>query len=371
MPPAFISTDKYAAVRAPVPVCRQLQNQLQRGAMALKQTVPLPLSGGANSTTENDGAAANVVEEVTAQLQPVEVQRGRTVPVTRVLRLSSAVDAFLRAHNVQHNIRTAETAWPYSSQKPPSNPATRHAACGVPAGEVVKCWFLAIERGDTKGGSSDGGEGLHLNTTKKSGITAASDAKSNPSDDSRAHSTSALPTELVWLVAAGSAAVNLAAVAEALGIEDATRIRLANRQQLCASSLCSPNGYETDLVYSSKKFKLCPPLVGLPAPVDVVVMSELFAENVDSNDSRNEGRQQHPAHCVGRHHYVEVGFGRYAVLGGDELRRALRIVAAGLPAEDGNAGRSAQGGCSASPQGRVLEVPGLQAATNQRGQILC
>lgn len=354
-------------------VCRQLQNQLQRGAMALKQTGQLPpLPCGANSTTANAGADANTVEEVTAQLQPVEVQRGRTVPVTRVLRLSGAVDAFLQTHKVQHSIRTAETAWPYSSQKPPSNPATRHAACGVPAGEVVKCWFLAIERSDTKGRSADGAGGLHLNTTRNSGgAAAASDAKSNPSDDSRARSTSASPAELVWLVAAGSAAVNLAAVAEALGIEDATRVRLANRQQLCASSLCGPNGHETDLVYSSKKFKLCPPLVGLPAAVDVVVMSELFAEHVGSDGSRSEGQQQHPAHRVGRHHYVEVGFGRYAILGGDELRRALHIAAAGLPAEGGDADRSAQGGCNASPRGRVLEVPGLQAATNQRGQILC
>ena len=60
-----------------------------------------------------------------------------------------------------------------------------------------------------------------------------------------------------------------------------------------------------------------------------------------------------------RRHYVEVGFGRYASLGGEELRRVLGIVAAGLSAQQ------------ATSAGRVFEVPGLQAAAGQRSHILC
>ena len=320
--------------------------------MALKKTEQ-PVSLGMSSIRPAAGANANAIDEVTTQLHPVEVQRGRTVPVTRVLRLSGAVDEFLRVHGLQHSIKTAENAWPFSSQKPPTNPATRHAACGIPAADVIKCWFLSVE-------SCGSSEDLHLNSSNDSGGHTGGNARSSSGDDGRVRSsTGTSPCELVWLVATGSATVNLAAVAGALGIEDASRVRLANRQQLSNSSLCGANGHETDLVYASKKFRLCPPLVGLPAPVDVVVMSELLADIVDGNDSRSEDRHHQPLQRLARRHYVEVGFGRYAVLGGEELRQALHIAATGLPTGH------------ARPRGAVLEVPGLQAATSQRGQILC
>ncbi len=339
--------------------------------MALKKTEQ-PVSLGMSSIRPAAGANANAIDEVTTQLHPVEVQRGRTVPVTRVLRLSGAVDEFLRVHGLRHGIKTAETEWPYASQKPPTNPATRHAACGVPAADVIKCWFVAVERSEKDGESRGGGDALHFDSSSVGEGSAGDNAKSNSADDWRVRSSSGTsPCELVWLVAAGSATVNLAAVAGALGIEDTSRVRLANRQQLSTSSLCGVNGRETDLVYASKKFRLCPPLVGLPAPVNVVVMSELLTENFDGNDSTNEDRHQQPLQRAARRHYVEVGFGRYAILGQEELRQALHIAATGLPTqESGSADASAQSG-GASPRGRVLEVPGLQAATSQRGQILC
>ena len=349
----MVSTDEYANGRACVAAFEQLQNQLQRGSMVLKSTEQPPESSGMSSRSSAAVANSKAADNVTTQLQPVEVQRGRTVPVTRVLRLSGAVDEFLRVHGLQHSIKTAENAWPFSSQKPPTNPATRHAACGVPAADVIKCWFLSVE-------SCSGGEDLHLGSGSDTSDHTSGNGRSSSGDDGRVRSsTGTSPCELVWLVATGSATVNLAAVAGALGIEDASRVRLANRQQLSTSSLCAAKGHETDLVYASKKFRLCPPLVDLPAPVDVVVMSELFADNVDGNDSINEDRHHHPLQRAARRHYVEVGFGKYAVLGGEELRQALHIVATGLPTGQ------------ECPRGRVLEVPGLQAATSQRGQILC
>lgn len=346
-----------------------MQNQLQRGAVALRQTNQPPLPSGVNSIRPPANTDAEG-DEVTTQLQPVEVQRGRTVPVTRVLRLSGAVDAFLQANEVQHSIKSAETAWPFASQKPPTNPATRHAACGIPAADVIKCWFVVVERSETPAASSDGGDAHHSIASSTGGSYAASD-KSRPRDNGARCSSRSL-TELVWLVAAGSATVNLAAVARALGVENAAQVRLANRQQLSTSLLCQPNGHETDLVYSSKKFRLCPPLVQLPAAMDIVVMAELFGQDSGQTPSSSEGRRQRPAQCGARRHYVEIGFGKYAILGDDELRRALRIAAAGLlTPKEGHIDGPTEGRCSASPRGRVLEVAGLQAPTDQRGQILC
>ena len=287
----------------------QLQNQLQRGAAALTGTAEGQI-----------GASTHVAA--------VELQQGRTVPVTRVLRLAATVDKFLAAHSLEHTVHTHGSEWPYASAKPPTNPATRHAACGVPGAAVIKCWFLAV------GAAGSGGD-----------APAAAET-------------------LVWLVGAGSATVNLAAVAKALGVKDTTRIRLANRQQLASSPALCTGGQETDLgkrnqyphnltsrdvswdiacdaVYSAKKFRLGPPLVTLPAPIDVVAMAELF----DSEAAAGVAQGQH---------YVEVGFGRYVIMSSAELRRALAVAAGG----GGGAAR------------RVVEVPGLQAPTGQRAQTL-
>jgi uncharacterized membrane protein YgcG len=361
----------------------QLQNQLQRGANALQQPQPAGIdvnsSATGSSSSGTDAARTSENHSNSSQVQPVGVQRGRTVPVARVQRLSSAVEDFLEAHGLQHSIQTAESPWPYSSQKPPTNPVTRHAACGVSAPAVIKCWFLSVATSDTCGD--------------------AEDWSSNSATTTTATTTTATTTQLVWLVAAGSATVNLAAVAKALGIEDATRVRLANRQQLSTSSLCM-DGHETDLVYSSKKFRLCPPLVALPAPIDVVVMSELMAgdggggkESAGNSTGTEEGQQQQQQQQQ-QSHYVEVGFGRYAILSTDELRRALHIAAAGADGCGGGGGPPAQGnggggegggsragggarvaaaaaGHAAGKAGRLLEVAGLQASTDQRGQTLC
>lgn len=178
---------------------------------------------------------------------------------------------------------------------------------------MIKSWFLAVDA------AGDGGD------------------------------TAVAADTLVWLVAAGSASVNLAAVAKALGVEDTTRIRLANRQQLASSPTLCQEGRESDLVYSAKKFRLGPPLVDLPAPIDVVVMAELF----DSGAAAGKVQEQEQEQEQGRH-YVEVGFGRYVIMSSGELRRALAIAAGG------------GGGGGA----RIVEARGLQAPTGQRAQTV-
>ena len=80
---------------------------------------------------------------------------------------------------------------------------------------------------------------------------------------------------------------------------------------------------------SAKKFRIGPPLLDLP-PMDVVVMSELL--------DHSSGEQ-----------FVEVGFGKYCVMGTAELRRSLELAAG---------------------EARLLVSAGLTASPAQREQCL-
>ena len=132
-------------------------------------------------------------------------------------------------------------------------------------------------------------------------------------------------------------------------------------------------GNVVELVFGAKKFRLCPPLVETPCPVETVIMAEVFgttfcqvsSENKDCQAGEHQGvetakvpiakePQQPKQQEEGPEWIFEAGFGRYIAMSAEELKRGLVLA-------------QEQGG---QTMAAVHVVPGLQAVKGQRGHCV-